>query len=601
MRSPGYFMSMTLREAMELLDLSERTLDSSMLESALASQLSSNPPMARRERLLEAHSRIKIFLDPSADERFLLRNSNVLVALSGEYAIPEEVRQAADPSQNSMLTQEIFILDENRDVLEAAPPPSTRGAMHTPSYTPSPDLNAPLLSGELLETESINPHQTFDESLLLAPQAETAANSPSNGREAVAEEITGTFTIEDEHPAPIPDAPIRPLAAQPSPKATRAETTRATPSQDTGSQNTVVQNATRSTSVHIGDGLDETSLPDPPPKTKSSKAKSDKEKTTPAAPKTEPRPVGYGFSGTPAQPDRRSSRSSKSTPVKRSYTDSDRTSVRPLGARKPKRKGQPWLWAIGLFGLIGAGVFATPGLLHNLANNTAPTRSVTTPKTPLATTVLTPVPAPRSSPPVKTAPVKPKATKPKATSPSQPKTTQAIKKTATLSTTKPATKKSALTPEQRAAAAKVNAVARREASSLPQIPGTPAAPRIPSAEQLPQISNPGDLKPTSKPKPAVKTASKPKNQSMSFKPPPIDPNNLSREQIGRQFLNQQYFENWFNQNAQLKYTNWNNIPIEIQVAPYPEFRAAVYLAPPPEATPSTPGEPAPIEPIPHSP
>ncbi len=573
---------MTLREAMELLDLSERTLDSSMLESALGSQLSSNPPIDRRERLLEAYDRIKIFLDPSADERFMLRNSNVLVALSGEYAIPEEVLRANQASDKPLLMQEMLTLnEENFNSLDAL----------------SPDLNAPLLSGELLETELINPHQTFDESLLLAPRA-----APTKSQ-AIAEEISGTFTIEDEHPAPIPERPDQTRAAPVASLASAATTDEAT--RVPAGHNTVVKNATKATSVHMGDGLDTTSLPEPAPKTMSSKAKSNKEKPILATLGAAPRSTGYGFGGTPAQPDRRASRSSKSTPVKRSYTDSDRTSVRPLGARKPKRKSQPWLWAIALLGLIGAGVLATPSLLRSFPTNAASTPSTTTPKAPPATPVLIPTPASRSNGPVKTTPVKtasvkPKATKPKTPSPTPPKATQPIKKTATLTTSKLAAKKPVLTPEQRAAATKASAIAKREASSLPKIPGTPAAPRIPSAERLPQISNPGDLKPAAA-KPSNKPSSKPKPKNQSLKPPPIDANNLSREQIGRQFLNQQYFENWFNQGAQLKYVNWSNIPIEIQVAPYPEFRAAVYISPPPEPTPSAPTEPTPLEPIPHSP
>jgi hypothetical protein len=597
---------MTLREAMELLDLNERTLDSSMLESALQHQLKSNPSIDQREQLLEAYERVNIFLDPSADERFALRNSNVLVALSGEYPIPQNIVQDTTNDQ-LMLTQEILILDENRDVLEDAPLTAPRANQAVPQALPpkvdSALLDAPLLSGELLsgnvvETEALNPHQTFDESLLLAPQTEIAPSTTETDPETV----TGNITIEDEQPSPIAAAaPVPPTKPKPASLAARPSDTSVEAARATS-----VQNATRATSVHMGDGLDATPLPETPPKPSKTKANQSKlEKSASSTPKTASQPVNYGFGGAPVQPDRRTSRSSKNPPVKRSYTDSDQTSVRPLGARKPKRKNQTWIWALALLGLIGAGVFAAPGLMRTFSSNFAANPATRTQKTSNAAPVLTstPTPLPRSDAPVQTAPIKakatgPKTTKTKTTNSAQPKPTPATQKTAPIST-KPLPKKPTVTPEERAAAAKRNAVTRREASSLPQIPGTQAAPRIPSAEKLPQISNPKDLTPAAKPSATKPSASKPRNQGISFRPPVVDPDNLTREQVGRQFLNQQYFENWFNQGAQLKYVNWSDIPIELQVAPYAEFRAAVYLSPPPPA-PSEP-EPNPSQPIPHSP
>ena len=73
---------MTLREAMKLLELNERTLDISMLDSAARQRMDNSESSLERDQILEAYRRVQIFLDPSADERFTMRGSNVLAALS---------------------------------------------------------------------------------------------------------------------------------------------------------------------------------------------------------------------------------------------------------------------------------------------------------------------------------------------------------------------------------------------------------------------------------------------------------------------------------------------------------------------------------------
>ena len=73
---------MTLREAMKLLELNERTLDISMLDSAARQRMDGSESSLERDQILEAYRRVQIFLDPSADERFTMRGSNVLAALS---------------------------------------------------------------------------------------------------------------------------------------------------------------------------------------------------------------------------------------------------------------------------------------------------------------------------------------------------------------------------------------------------------------------------------------------------------------------------------------------------------------------------------------
>jgi hypothetical protein len=58
----------------------------------------------------------------------------------------------------------------------------------------------------------------------------------------------------------------------------------------------------------------------------------------------------------------------------------------------------------------------------------------------------------------------------------------------------------------------------------------------------------------------------------------VDPNNLSKEQIGRRFLNEKYYADWITRKAQLKYPSWNEIPVAVQVLNYTDFRAAVLIS-----------------------
>jgi hypothetical protein len=98
------------------------------------------------------------------------------------------------------------------------------------------------------------------------------------------------------------------------------------------------------------------------------------------------------------------------------------------------------------------------------------------------------------------------------------------------------------------------------------------------------------VKPTPKPvtpKP-VAVAPEPKPEPVAATPAPvvqptppaetIDPNNLTREQIGRRFLNEKYFEAWVAREAKLRYPSWADVPLAIQVLSLTDFQKAVVIS-----------------------
>jgi hypothetical protein len=67
------------------------------------------------------------------------------------------------------------------------------------------------------------------------------------------------------------------------------------------------------------------------------------------------------------------------------------------------------------------------------------------------------------------------------------------------------------------------------------------------------------------------------------------PDNLTREEFGRRYFNQKLFEVWQRSGAELRYSSWEAVPLEIQTLDSRRFRAAVYIAPPPREEAAEPG------------
>ncbi|HEX2865149.1 MAG TPA: hypothetical protein VHN99_11315 [Deinococcales bacterium] len=57
------------------------------------------------------------------------------------------------------------------------------------------------------------------------------------------------------------------------------------------------------------------------------------------------------------------------------------------------------------------------------------------------------------------------------------------------------------------------------------------------------------------------------------------PDNLTREEYGRQYFNHQLFDVWVRDGARLEYATWAEVPDAVQFLDTGTFRARVYLGP----------------------
>ncbi len=135
------------------------------------------------------------------------------------------------------------------------------------------------------------------------------------------------------------------------------------------------------------------------------------------------------------------------------------------------------------------------------------------------------------------------------------------------------------------AALKPNTVA---ASNIPARP-KPTIKPVPkpvtaSSPSVPAPPKPVQPKPTIKPNtPRPKPVSVPAPVAVIEAPKTTGlPDNLTRDEYGRRYFNQKIYEVWQRSGAQLRYQSWEAIPLEIQTLPSNRFRAAVYIAAPPE-------------------
>jgi hypothetical protein len=324
--------------------------------------------------------------------------------------------------------------------------------------------------------------------------------------------------------------------------------------------------------------------------------------------------------------DRRVSRAAQAPGVKKIY---DR------GKTKTTQSPPLWAWVLAALMLVGTGIFAAPALLRQFAapggakpqtqNNfavptlpnapvtkpqPAPTQIATKPQTakptqkpaikpvakpaakPVAKPATKPVPKPAVKPTPKPAtkpqqattpapkPVPTPAATPPATTP-QPTVTQQVAKPAV--TPKPAAKPTPKPVVKPQAAPPKPRVDAQSAANLPPITDVQAAPKPtpkPAAKPAPKPAPKPAAKPAPKPTPQPVATTTPEPAATPVAPaaPTIDPNNLTREQIGRRFLNEKYFEDWLSRGAKLRYPTWAEVPIALQVASLPDFRTAVLIA-----------------------
>jgi hypothetical protein len=238
-----------------------------------------------------------------------------------------------------------------------------------------------------------------------------------------------------------------------------------------------------------------------------------------------------------------------------------------------------------------AAVSSKPAQPAPPANSRPTTTAVTNPARPASASAkpIKPVAKPPTKPaapniatPVKTTLVRPRASAKPISAVIAPKPVVSSKpapKNATVAKPRPVVKPPAPKPIVQAAT-KPNTVAAPNIPARPKPaikplpkPGTAATPVRPAQPTIrPKPITPRP-KPVSVPAP-VAVIEAPKTTGL--------PDNLTRDEYGRRYFNQKIFEVWQRSGAQLRYASWEAIPLELQTLPSDRFRAAVYIAAPPE-------------------
>ncbi len=234
---------------------------------------------------------------------------------------------------------------------------------------------------------------------------------------------------------------------------------------------------------------------------------------------------------------------------------------------------------------------APPATQSNTVNSRPTTTAVTNPAKPASASAkpIKPVAKPSTKPVApnvaisrNTTPVRPSAAAkpiPLVIAPKPVVSSKPAPKNATVAKPRPVVKPPAPKPNVQAAT-KPNTVAAPNIPARPKPainplpkPGTAATPVRPAQPTIrPKPITPRP-KPVSVPAP-VAVIEAPKTTGL--------PDNLTRDEYGRRYFNQKIFEVWQRSGAQLRYASWEAIPLEIQTLPSDRFRAAVYIAAPPE-------------------
>ncbi len=556
-------MPMTLREAMQVLELNDRTLDASMLESAALEKMRAAKTLLEQSDVIEAYRRVQIFIDPTAtlnpdaaESQALERPRDFAAAAQTDFELDLwELKRAAQFPVIQAQQTAYSVADQTALAIPQTEPSQTNnddGIEANPAWTQLQNALEPNQKPATPILDDLD--HTFDDSLL---HAVAKPNVPTDERAlTVVEDYEGYMgsRVTAELPA---------VKIVPDTKTTTSKNAKTIAGKSATSTTPIKPNSNTST----------------------------KQKPQPAQPNT----------------DRRTSRAAKISKVSKAYDP----------PKSNRRSGSNlWLWFVAATALIGTGIFAAPMLLKQLSRSTtvapvAPRVQLSVPTVPPApsrTNPIKPKPKPVAKPAMATKPLpKPKpvakpATKPVA-KPAQTATTKpAVAKPTSTPAPKPEKVVPVATPAPQPAVVQtpVQPVAPKpkpQAKPKPKPAAKPPVPDAQSATVLPPITeNPAPpvviQKPTTKPKPKPATKPTPKPIPVTIAPqqppvaaapttppePVLDVNNLSREQIGRRFLNEKYFDTWQIQGAVLKFPSWADIPLAIQVLPLAEFRSAVLIS-----------------------
>ncbi|MFN3265396.1 MAG: hypothetical protein ACK41E_01020 [Deinococcales bacterium] len=577
---------MTLREAMKILELNERTLEISMVESAAKQRMNLARSSEEQDQIVEAYRRVQIFLDPKADERFLLRDFNVLVSASStqeqkpavglEASLFTTLPESLAPPEPIKAPEAIVFDDADTAIFDGT---------DTSTSVPA-EAEVPLLAQKA--TPDDESALDFDVEInFTALEQSEAEQLPDTSMAAGLDESPITILGE---PLIATKEPLGAKATQPDPH----ETLEVSPDFGNAPLNPVVTGRKSITPEFDDSLLQQKPIP--------------RDVSALTVIETAPQQTPHK--------ERRVSRAAQTSGVKKIYQQEKTTQSQPI-----------WAWILAFVFVIGTGIFAAPALLRQLSATTP--NPAPRPQSNLSVPNLPSAPKPRVQPTTQSTPAKPSTvttstvkTKPVSQTQTTPKpptkpAAQPTPKPATPTAVKitPKTTKSATAPSPTASQTTAPKATDTRVQKLAQ--PTPNKPRVidaQSAANLPPIAIPKPtpkpaVKPAPKPtakattKPVVKPAPKPQPKPVA-KPTPaptpapkpaiaaepqpepvatqveptIDPNNLSREQIGRRFLNEKYFEDWLARGANLKYPSWADIPIALQVAPLSEFRSAVLIS-----------------------
>ncbi len=581
---------MTLREAMKLLDLNERTLDISMLDSAARQRMDAAETSLQRDQVLEAYRRVQIFLDPSADERFSMRGSNVLAALSETRVIPQALdddhsvvlvedepeSQLVEPLANLSFEPANFDLDLEFNFEAEAddkPEPNLYITAELPLLEPEPVFTfEPEPIHQVLLTEPL----LSDLALSAMPDAVLSA-LPDVALSAIPEvmsDISPDWSalqpiLESKPPEPEFDDSLLVSIAKPRVLSDESSLTII-------EEEAPVENLKPAVLVRELEPSQAPMVVSPRP-----------------APATRPIPPKAATVVKNGNPERRVSRATQAKPVSRAYEQ-----------RRQKTSSQPplWAWLLAIVTLVSTGIFAAPALMKQFAPKAKPQPNLSVPTLPQAPK---PVVKPSSSiakpkPVAKPIVVKPKPVvkptvvatpKPTVTTPAVVAVPKPVAKP--LATVRPVVKPTLVPVVKPTPVVKPKPNDPRSAAVLPPIGAKPVVvkPKPVAVKPKPVAVKPKPKPVVVKPKPAAvvrleEPAPKPiapvATPAPVVTPAPvtevIDPNNLTREQIGRRFLNEKYYADWLSRGAQLKYSSWSDIPIATQVLAFADFRSTVLIS-----------------------
>jgi hypothetical protein len=610
---------MTLREAMRILELNERTLEISMVESAAKERMRLAVSNTEQDQILEAYRRVQIFLDPSADERFLMRGSNVLVALSDTQdqslasAQDKTLGGISDDASTPDLLVPLFVASA-----EIVPPEHSLAPTQPSTLPEIPNADARIDAGleptepeSVLANGSVEPDSNsvesdldFDVDLsfeapkderLLPGFPEITLPKPAMSSSAMA--FLDEVPVMDEMPLVLDDPPLSTVGSQPHEQADMdpAKTLESSPEFDDAllQPRTVPQDTAALTVIE----------------------------EKPRAPQTKQRPSSQSLQASPSN-DRRVSRAAQVTGVRRIYEKNQ---------AKPTQSPPLWAWVLAAALVVGTGIFAAPTLLRQfgapatkpqLQNTLSVPTLPTAPKPSPSSTNKSVIPSLTKVTPSAVKPTKRQQASTSAKPTPKPVSNQAVKaRPPVVKPTAPVAIKTASqpvavvapkpqtspkpTPKSQVAKPKPPVVDAQSAANLPPIgvvkPVVKPTPK-PAVKPSPKPVVKPAVKPTPKPavkpspKPAVKPTPKPVVVAQEPKPEPvvattpapvvqpsppaetIDPNNLTREQIGRRFLNEKYFEAWVTREAKLRYPSWADVPLAIQVLSLIDFQKAVLIS-----------------------